>query len=272
MLLVHPDGAVVRERALRTLDRLPPFSPILNRLLATMAKEDVSYSELADLIEKDSVLAGNVLRLVNSALYNLRGEVSSVRHAVAVLGLNKLRNVGLSLSVARVWGQAPSPAGWPAARFNLHSVAAGILADLLAGEVETDYPEGAFVAGLLHDLGKLLIAIAAPDEFAAVRTMAQASGRDWSECEAQVLGITHAELSGHALERWNLPPPIREAVIRHHTPEGEGRLSSVLAEANAAANALGYSIVERPEREVSERVAPLTDQFAVEFEAMKKFF
>ncbi|MGB9604683.1 MAG: HDOD domain-containing protein, partial [Bryobacteraceae bacterium] len=76
---VVSSGLELRERALKGLDRLPPFSAILNRLLASLAREDVSFAELASLIEKDTVLAGNVLRLVNSALYSLPGTVNSVR-------------------------------------------------------------------------------------------------------------------------------------------------------------------------------------------------
>ncbi len=268
---VRTGGAEVRERGLRALDRLPPFSPILNRLLATMASEEVSFSDIAGLIEKDTVLAGNVLRIVNSALYSLQGTVSSVRHAVAVLGLSKLRNIGLSMSVARVCSQAAGPGGWPAARFNLHSVASGIFADLLAGHADVDYPEGAFVAGLLHDLGKLLMAIGSPDEFAAVRREAQATGRDWSDCERRVLGITHAELSGDALKRWNLPAPIREAAARHHSRDAEGTLSWVVHEADAAANALGYSLFGSG-GQVSERMGALLPLFELEFETMTRFF
>lgn len=264
-------GGAVRDRSLRVLDRLPPFSPVLNRLIATLASEDVSFAEICELIEKDTVLAGNVLRLVNSALYSLQGTVSSVRHAVAVLGLAKLRNVGLSMSVARVCAQAARPGGWPAARFNVHSVAAGIFADLLAGRTQIEYAEGAFVAGLLHDLGKLLIAISGPEDFAEIRRLAQATGREWSECELEVLGITHAELAGEALERWNLPAPIRQAVARHHRPEGPGTLSWAVAEADAAANALGHALLSGG-GDVNQTMLPLLPQFEIEFETMKSFF
>ncbi|MGE5486933.1 MAG: HDOD domain-containing protein [bacterium] len=255
---------------MRALDRLPPFSPVLNRLIATLANEDVSFAEICELIEKDTVLAGNVLRLVNSALYSLQGTVSSVRHAVAVLGLVKLRNVGLSMSVARVCAQVALPGGWPAARFNVHSVATGLLADLLAGRTHVDYAEGAFVAGLLHDFGKLLIAISGPDDFAEVRRLAQATGRAWNECELEVLGVTHAELGGEALERWNLPVPIREAVAQHHRPGGTGALSWAVAEANAAANALGHALFTGGGI-VDEVMSPLLPQFEVEFETMRSF-
>ena len=98
-----------REKALRGLGDLPPFSPILNKLLATLADEDVSFARLAELIEKDTVLAGNVLRLVNSALYGRRGTISSVRHAVSLMGVVKLRNSAMTLSVSRMWSQAKTP-------------------------------------------------------------------------------------------------------------------------------------------------------------------
>ncbi len=221
-----------RERALNGLDRLPPFSPILNRLLATVAKEDVSFAKLAGLIEQDAVLAGNVLRLVNSALYSLPGTVNSVRHAVAILGVNRLRNVALGLSVSRAWGAVRTPPGWSPARFNLHSIATGILADSIAQRTEVPYPEGGFVAGLLHDLGKLLIAIVLPAEYEAIQ--ARAPRGDVTDAEKEVIDATHAELSGMVLKRWNLPLPIQQAARYHHEPD----LSSMLRQIESVAGML----------------------------------
>ncbi len=148
--------------ALRSLDQLPPFSPILNRLMASLADEEVSFADIAALIERDTVLSANVLKLVNSALYGRRGTVSSVRAAVSILGLNKLRNAVLGLSVSRIWNRMKTPASWDMGRFNQHSAAVAVLADILVQQVEVEYPEGAFAAGLLHDLGRLIIATSLP--------------------------------------------------------------------------------------------------------------
>jgi HD-like signal output (HDOD) protein len=190
---------VCENQLLRSLDRLPPFSPILNRLLATLAQEDVSFANLSEVIEKDTVLAGNVLRLVNSALYGLPGSVNSVRHAVAILGMVKLRNVVMSLSISRMWRNVRTPEGWSSARFNLHSVATAILSDLLAQRLPAPYPEGAFVAGLMHDIGKLLIGISLPGEFGMIGARFELGGCSLEECEREVLGATHAAESGAAL-------------------------------------------------------------------------
>jgi HD-like signal output (HDOD) protein len=89
----------LQEKALGQLGKLPPFSPVLSKLMASLADEDVSFSEIAGWIEKDTVLAGNMLRLVNSALYGLRGTVNSVRHAVSLLGLSRIRNTAMSISL-----------------------------------------------------------------------------------------------------------------------------------------------------------------------------
>ena len=147
--VVSTPDAKLSQRALGALGKLPPFSPILNKLLASLAQDDVSFVKLGDLIEKDPVVAGNLLHLVNSALYARRGSINSVRHALSLLGINKLRNVVLGMSITRMWNQVKTPASWSMARFNMHSAASGILSDLLAQRLTVHYAEGAFVAGLL---------------------------------------------------------------------------------------------------------------------------
>ncbi|MGC9973349.1 MAG: HDOD domain-containing protein [Bryobacteraceae bacterium] len=276
-----------RDHAMASLDRLPPFSLILNRLLATMAKDDVSFANLAELIEKDTVLAGNVLRLVNSALYSFQGTVNSVRHAVAILGLNKLRNVALSMSIARMWTQVRMPPGWSAARFNMHSVATGVLADLLSQQVDVPYPEGGFVAGLLHDIGKLLIAVSLPNEYAAIVELLRQGERTVTECELEVTGMSHAELSGAVLARWNLPGPIQKAAMFHHAPEeafgGELHLSHLVRAADQLANDLGHSVLPRSGNPlvssehlealgVGEQLPAMLQHFEAEFVELKRYF
>ena len=206
-----------RDKILQSLSRLPPFSPVLNKVLASISQEDVSFAAISDFIESDTVLAGNILKIVNSAMHGRRGTVNSVRHAVSMLGMNKLRNAVLSMSIERMWSSVRTPPGWSMARFNLHSVSVGILCDVLAQRVRVEYPEGAFVAGLLHDVGRLLIAAAVPNDYQEVEKLYNLGGRSWCECETEILGFTHAEISAQALAMWNLPEPIRTAVGEHHS-------------------------------------------------------
>src|SRR5438445_13400288 len=126
--------ASTRVRIMGELDKLPPFSPVLTRLLSTLSDDDVSFGELAGIIETDAVLAGNLLRVVNSPLYGRIATINSVRHAVAILGSAKIRNLVLGLSVSRRWAGARVPGQWNPRQFNAHSLAGAVLSDLVALE------------------------------------------------------------------------------------------------------------------------------------------
>lgn len=275
-----------RDLALKSLDHLPPFSPVLNHLMASMANEDVSFAQLGSVIERDTVLTGNVLRLVNSALYGRRGTISSVRAAVSILGLNKLRNYILGLSVARMWSKLQTPPAWSMARFNDHSVATAVLADLLVQKTTVEYPEGAFAAGLLHDLGRMVIANSLPDEFERIQKMQTEDGTPLEVCEHEILNCTHSELSAAVLNRWNLPAPIQKAVLYHHRADADPvggtlralPLSKAVEVANQVANGTGHAITEfdaqscRPAAEVLATLglANQVESLLVDFEAELK--
>jgi HD-like signal output (HDOD) protein len=280
--------AAYRDTLLLRASALPPFSPILNRLLASLAREDVQFSDISELIEKDTVLAGNLLRLVNSALYGLAGTVNSVRHALAIVGLEKMRNMVLTMSFARMWRRDVAVAGWSPARFNLHSTATAILADLLAQHVSTDYAEGAFTAGLFHDFGQLLLATVLPREFDGIRSCLMEECSNPEECERETFGITHPELAAAALEGWHLPEAIVRAVRLHHSPEppngGPLPLSRAIQAANECVNRLGINVLaSHPERGkpptevfeamgIADRSANLLDEFKSELDLAKAFF
>ena len=286
LTLTQPD---LRERALRAVNQLPPFSPTLSKLLATLAKEDVFYGELSAIIEKDTVLAAHVLKLVNSALYARSGTVNSVRHAVSILGLNKLRNVALSLSVSRMWNQVKTPKSWSQVAFNIHGVATAVMADLIAQRVTVRYPEGAFTAGLLHAVGKLMIAIALPEHYDRILSDYQNSSElTMEEAELKHIGCCHAELGAAALAQWKLPSDIEDAVGHQHQPKpdtgGVKDLSRLLHEAHFIVNHLDVMIPAcacQIDTTIDEafatlglqaQSAALLEEYKAEFGAMRSFF
>jgi putative nucleotidyltransferase with HDIG domain len=258
--------------------------------MASLGGEDVSFAVLGDLIEKDTVLAGNILRVVNSAIYARRGTVNSVRRALSVLGLEKVRNTILAMSVSRMLHQVREPAGWSMERFNKHSAAVAMLSDLLAQYVRTDYGEGAFVGGLLHDVGRMLIVMGLPKEYADIRTLYQESGRAWVDCEMQILGFNHAGLSADAMDHWKLPEQIRAAIQRHHAPpemrDGTpAPLARVLQAADVYVNTQGFSVLAGNEAEPAnpaqlfeelgldtDAQTRLVDQFKEEHNAIAQYY
>lgn len=276
-----PAADDLKRKALHSLGELPPFSAVLTRLLASLAGENVSFSKLGDLIEKDTVVAANLLHLVNSAMYARRGTINSVRHALSLLGLEKVRNAVLGMSITRMWSKARMPASWSMARFNLHSASAAIMSDLLAQRLEVAYPEGAFAAGLLHDVGRLILALALPDHYARIELL-HATGRPRLDCEMEVVGFTHPMLSADALACWNLPAEIRVAVLDHHNPSGDLELSRLLDAANHYVNSTGAAITAGDTEwsdpslidtlGLDDGIGAVVSEFAAEYAAMSAFF
>jgi HD-like signal output (HDOD) protein len=260
----------------------------LNRLLVKLSCEDVRFGEVSELIEKDTAMAGSLLRVVNSALYGLSGTINSVRHGLSIVGIEKARNIVLTMSVARFWQQAPPVRCWSSSKFNLHSTATATMSDILVQHVDADYPEGAFTAGLFHDLGKLLSALALPEDFSeAWRSISSGEDR-FEHCEMERYGLTHAELSAAAMEHWNLPRPIAEAVRFHHSPgpgrDGHPSLSAVVRAADRLVNRmdLGLAVSEPGDEATAEDIlaelglrdqaARLLDEFRSEFEMTQALF
>ena len=276
------------DRVRQGLGSLPPFSPVLNRLLASLSGEDVFLAEVADLIEKDTVLTGNVLQLVNSALYARRGQVSSVRHAISLIGLARIRNFVIGLSLNRIWSSLSSPPNWSRAQFSQHSFASGMLADLLAAELPVEYPEGAFAAGLLQNIGVLLIAACLPPEFEQIRAIYLHRDSPLEKCESAVLGFDHSGLSTLAVEHWRLPRPIQDAIALHSCPppcsDGAIPLALLLRFAEILAAQCGVPIqpwirpLDQSPAEIAASLAlppapdPLIESFEAEFAAVKQFF
>jgi putative nucleotidyltransferase with HDIG domain len=175
------------------------------------------------------------------------------------------------------------------ARFNRHSASVAILSDLMAERLPVTYAEGAFVAGLLHDIGRLLIAMGLPVEFGRMLHLYTHTDHPWVQCERETLGFTHAELSAEALSAWKLPEPIREAVRDHHDPGpfqegGPFPLSRVLDAANRYVNSMGECILTQQKNDApgaawivsfgltSESVEQLLADFDAEHTAMSQFF
>lgn len=277
----------LKEKAIRHIGKLPPFTPVLSKLLATLADEDVSFAEVGCLIEKDTVLAGNVLRLVNSALYGRRGTVNSVRHAVSLLGLGKVRNVSMSMSLAQMYGKLPVHKQWVHRQFNLRGVAEALLADQLAQVMEVEYPEGAFASGLLHHLGLLLAAMALPEEFEAMRSGYVQGVRSLGESERVSWGFAHQELTAEILREWSLPAPIQRGVrtdLDASPHGGKWPLGSALSAAGCIADRLAIPMQPwmRPvgglpadlyaEAGLGAESERLLKAFHEEFDAIRAFF
>ena len=159
--------------------------------------------------------------------------INSVKHAIAMVGVSSMRKFALGASISNLFSRFRTAPSFSMARFNLHSVATGTLVELISDEIDFDDSNGAFIAGLLHDVGKLLIAVSMPKQYEDILARRCGQRRLPLDCEREILGTDHAELSGLAISRWELAEPIRWAACYHHEPDraaelertGPGKLS-----------------------------------------------
>ena len=163
------------------------------------------------------MLAGQVLKLINSAYYSLMNKVTSLTRAIIMLGLNTVKNLALSTAIIRSVGQAKKSQALPIREFWAHSIAVGVMAKLLA--TARDLPlaerEEYFVAGLLHDLGKIPFG----DEYAQVLARVQATQEPLVTVEQQLLDLDHEEVGAMIAAKWKLNAVITDAICHHHAPE-----------------------------------------------------
>lgn len=194
---------------------------VMRRVMEIVVDERSSAQDLAREIAHDQALTAKVLKIVNSAFYGFYRRISSVNEAVVILGYNEVRSIAMTVSVFDLFGPSAGTKGFDRVRLWEHAIATGTMADIIRQQC-CRFEEAAFVAGLLHDLGKVVMDEFFEPEWREVLEQAQRQESPLVEVERQVLGITHADI-GHLLsERWNLPQPISQAILYHHR---EPRLS-----------------------------------------------
>jgi HD-like signal output (HDOD) protein len=239
----------VRAQTLRSLDRLPKLSPMITQLLAQLSRRNCEIHELVETVERDPMLSGQILRLANSAIFGRLRPVSSVRHAVAMIGTSALRKFALGSSISNLFSRTRMAKNFSVRRFNVHSVATATLLEMLSEELSFESSQDAFLAGLLHDVGKLLIAVSLPRQYDDILALIAVNGATLIEAERDVLGVDHAELSSLAISRWELSEAIQSAACHHHQPAestGKPTLSLGVHHADAYINHLGMSVLPLP--------------------------
>lgn len=202
------------DAVLKTIKELPPLPLVVQKLLQVMEDPNSSADDISQVLNSDQAMASKVLKLVNSSFYGLSGKVTTVPRAIVILGLSSIRNLALGLGVAKVMSRAGN--GDLQSRFWEHSIAAAAACEMVARHTQKIIPEEGFVAGLLHDIGHLILLMAAPDEFTEVMA---AGPENMVERERKAIGMAHTRAGQKLLKEWKLPPMLCDAVRFHHTPK-----------------------------------------------------
>lgn len=214
----YPTAPVDPFDLLRAEGALPTLPMIHSQLQRVVSDPESSAEDAARVISFDAGLTASLLRLVNSSFYGFPSRIETISRAVALVGTTQLTSLAMGTTVIGLFNDHPEDL-INLERFWRHSVATGVLAGNLARRAGEREPERLFVAGLLHDVGLLLMYRAIPDECRRVQRFIRERGALLHQAEMNILGFDHAMLGGMMLRKWNLPYPLVNAVLRHHSPD-----------------------------------------------------
>lgn len=200
----------------RSLRDLPSLPSIVFDLIHSFERADVDVTVLADKMSRDQALAAKTLRLANSSFYGFPAKVKTVKQAIVVLGFDSARALAVASSIIESFS-ARRCSQIDVADFWRHSIATALCAKSLARQIKLDQ-DGAFIAGLLHDVGRLVLASSFADQYAQVIGFCDSEDIPLSEAELRVFSVDHQRVGQMLAEAWKFPPLIQRAIGSHHNP------------------------------------------------------
>jgi diguanylate cyclase (GGDEF)-like protein len=206
------------DEIIKNSDRLPTLPGIALKLIEAVRKEDFKLDEITQIISSDPPLSAEILKCVNSPSYSLKTQVTSVNHAVNMLGLNTVKNLALSFSLIKGL-QPEGPFSFDYESFWKDSLTGAVSAKLLAASVKPDLSEDAFFLGLLHNIGILALVRCLPKQYTLVSKEMVTSNCTHHEAEDLVFGFNHMAVGKSLMESWGLPEIFSLPIGCHHQPE-----------------------------------------------------
>jgi len=218
------------------LSSLPTLPHVVKHVGRMVEDKKSSAADVGELISRDQVLSAKILRLVNSPVYGFPGRISSVTHALVLLGFNVVKGLVLSTAVFDTFGKQIQGL-WE------HSLWCAIVSRRLAKELNIPDIEEVMVAGLLHDLGKPVLSYIAPNEFGAAVLVAREENCHIAEAEREVFQVDHAHVASWIAGEWHLPARLSDALTYHHRPglaKASKEVTAIVHLADILTRGMGY--------------------------------
>jgi HD-like signal output (HDOD) protein len=205
------------EKKFGSINDLPTLPAVIRQVSSLIEANETDLGKIADVITTDSALSLRILRLVNSAFYGLRNRVTSLQHAVVALGLRAVYNLMLGLTVVKLFKNGKSTHFDPELLWR-HSFGCGLVSEKIAGLVKYPFPDECFIAGLLHDMGRLVLDQFLHEEFSVACRHRAAQKCSLLKSEKAVIGFDHAEVGAWLAQRMLIPDSFVNVIRFHHDP------------------------------------------------------
>lgn len=200
------------EQLIMNTGDLPTIPVVATKVLQLIESQETTAEEMARVVSSDPAVAARVLKISNSSFYGCQRQVQTLSHAIMMLGYNTLKSVVIAASVKQVY----KPYGLTEKMLWEHSFGAGLAARIIAHKTRLVNEEEAFLGGLFHDIGKIIMNSMDNQTFRDVMQRCYNEGLSFLEAEQQVYGYTHVEVGGLVIKKWNFPEMLMQAVLKHH--------------------------------------------------------
>lgn len=226
------DTASLKKR-LDAIPNIPTLPAVALKVNDMLMNSNTSMRELSDLVMKDQAIVSNLLRIVNSSFYGFGSQIDSVHRAITVMGIETVRNAIMAVSIIPAFSKTTAGNDFSLSAFWRHSIAVAITSRQLARRLPGEVPETCFTAGLLHDVGKVIIARHFKEESSAIKDL-EKQGMRGHEAERTILSMDHAEVGGYLAQKWHLPDNLIQAIIFHHASQSSAMNRNLAAVVHAA--------------------------------------
>jgi len=238
----------------RRIEAIPPLPMVARQVMELLQDEEAPIGKIAELVEKDISLASRILTIANSPFYGTLSKVSSIDHALVLLGLKEVRAVLLAISVHHFFsGQSDASKASDQEKHHLwrHAIVCSQTAKMLANHYKAQGADAIFLAALLHDVGKVVMQCFLPSLYRRITTEVKGKIHSFSKAERNIIGATHYQVAAKLLQQWQFPGRIILPVFFHHAPWHAKEFSSeaaIVYLANRLTHMAGYSTLpEEPE-------------------------
>jgi putative nucleotidyltransferase with HDIG domain len=203
------------ETAIMSAADLPTIPVVAIKVMQLIESESANAEELAKIVASDPAVAARVLKISNSSFYGCQRQIQTLSSAIVVLGFSTLRSLVVAASVKQVY----KPYGLTEKMLWEHSFAAGLAARIIATQTRLVNEEEAFLAGLFHDIGKIIMNTLDRNKFQEVMEHCYNEGISFGDAEKSVYPFSHEEVGAYVIKKWNLPDSLSTAILQHHRLE-----------------------------------------------------
>ena len=213
----------VAEEMIHDLTELVSLPEVSIRVSQMVNEEDCTAADVGNVISQDAALAARLLKIANSPFYGLSSKVDTISRAVTILGLKQIRDLVLTTSATRAFDGIPTDLV-SVEDFWHHSLYCGLLAQELGDICSKSRSESLFIAGLLHDIGQLIMFHKLPQQMhaALLRTIQGEPTLEMYQAEREIIGFDHSQVGDELAKAWNLPKNLQECIAYHHEPQNAG--------------------------------------------------